>query len=357
MPDTGEFSPAISSSSISNITDTGSSDSSTSSEMVLSAGPIFHLSPNADLSLLEKFVSDVSPTLSHRPDTQKAWALDVGCRPIFQPNTSYLSHILIAISALHASLTQPALSLAEKREYRDMGLYHQNAALALIQPVLPSLKEDFSQIAGLFGAAWLIFLFNVSLPRRQSDRKDWVIDEIVKLSELSKGVVVVLTTYKASCASNEEEAKSLVMAGPLRGFFGHFLPWRHQTVSPLVRREKLPQTLQRILVTIEADESLPVLRKQLYHHAIDELALTVVAMAFNPRHPSIIFMWLISARREFVDLVAERDVLALRIFRAYGVWAARMDQVWFARRWGRSIVDSVDAALGGLPVTGDLEKV
>lgn len=161
-----------SSSSNSTITDIGSSsDSSASSKMVLSAGPIFHLSPNADLSFLEKFVSDVSPTLSHRPDTQKAWALDIGYRPIFQPNTSYLSHILIAISALHASLTQPALSPTETREYRDMGLYHQNAALALIQPVLPSLKEETSQIAGLFGAAWLIFLFNVSLPRRNPTAK------------------------------------------------------------------------------------------------------------------------------------------------------------------------------------------
>lgn len=173
-----------------------------------------------------------------------------------------------------------------------------------------------------------------------------MIDEIVKLSELAKGVAVVISTYKASCASSEEEAKSLVMAGPLRGFFGHFMPWRHQTVSPSVRREKLPQTLQRILATIEADESIPELRKQLYHHAIDEVALAIVAMAFNPKHPAMVFMWLISMRREFVDLVAERDEFALRIFRAYGVWAARMDRVWFARRWGRSIIDAVDVALG-----------
>lgn len=331
-------------SSLDSVADIGSTDSSASNEMILSAGPIFHLSPNADLSFLEKFVSDVSPTLSYRPDTQKAWALDVGCRPIFQPNTSYLSHILISISALHASLTQPALSSAETREYRDIGLYHQNAALALIQPVLSSLEQETSQIAGLFGAAWLIFLFNVSLPR-QSNRKEWVIDEIVKLSELSKGVVVVISTYKASCASSEEEAKSLVMAGPLQGFFGHFLPWRHQTVSPSVRREKLPQTLQRILATIEADESISPLRKQLYYHAIDELALNIVAMAFNPNHPAMVFMWIISMRREFVDLVAERNGFALRIFRSYGVWAARMDQVWFAKRWGRSIIDSVDAAM------------
>lgn len=307
--------------------------------------PIFHLSPNADLSFLEKFVSDVSPTLSQRPDTQKAWALDVGRRPIFQPNTSYLSHILIAISALHASLTQPGLSPAEKREYRGIGLYHQNAALALIQPVLPSLKEETSQVAGLFGAAWLIFLFNVSLPR-PCDRKEWLIDEIVKLSELSKGVVVVISAYRASCASNEEEAKSLVMAGPLRGFFGHFLPWRHQNVSPAVRREKLPQTLQRILVSIDADESIPLQRKELYNYAIDELAINIVAMALNPRHPAIVFMWLISMHRSFIELVAQRDGFALLIFRAYGVWAAQMDQVWFARTWGRNIVEAVDATMG-----------
>jgi hypothetical protein len=225
-----------------------------------------------------------------------------------------------------------------------MGLYHQNAALALMQPVLPSLKDETSQVTGVLGAAWLNFLFDVSLPR-QGDRKEWVVDEIVKLSELSKGVVVVISAYRASSAHNEEEAKSLVMAGPLRGFFGHFLPWRHQNVSPAVRREKLPQTLQRILVSIEGDESISRLRKQLYHHAIDELALNIVALALNPRHPAIVFMWLISTHRSFVQLVAARDPFALQIFRAYGVWAAQMDQVWFARTWGRNIVDAVDATL------------
>ncbi|CRG91903.1 hypothetical protein PISL3812_08957 [Talaromyces islandicus] len=340
----GQSSPASPSRTISGSPVDSNSDARTNSELTLNAGPIFHLSPNADLSLLEWFVSDVSPTLSHRPDTQKAWALDVGRRPIFQPDASYLSHILIAISALHASLTQPSLSPAQKREYREVGLYHQNAALALIQPVLPSLKDETSQVAGLFGAAWLIFLFNVSLPR-QCDRKEWVVDEIVKLSELSKGVVVVISAYRASSAHNEEEAKSLVMSGPLRGFFGHFLPWRHQKVSPAVRRQKLPQTLQHILARIEVDESIPLLRKQLYHHAIDELAVTIVAMALNPRHPAIIFMWLISTHRSFVQLIAARDTFALQIFRAYGVWAAKMDQVWFARTWGRNVIDAADATL------------
>lgn len=338
-------SPASRSSSA-NASSRGGTTRSTGSEVILSArGPIFHLSPNADLSFLERFVSDVSPTLSNRPATQKAWALDVGYRPIFQPNSSYLSHILIAISALHASLTQPSLSSAEKREYQELGLYHQNAALALIQPVLPSVKEETTQIAGLFGAAWLIFLFNVALPR-PSERADWVIDEIIRLSELAKGVVVVISAYRTSGASNEEEAQSLMMAGPLRGFFGHFLPWRHQSVSPSVRREKLPQTLQLILATIETDESIPPQRKQLYRHGIDEIALCIVAMAFNPKHPAIVFMWLISTRRAFVELVAERDVYALEIFRAYGLWAAQIDQVWFARTWGRNIIDAVDVALG-----------
>lgn len=341
LPD-GQSSPA-SRSTISDST-IASRDISSCEIAVMPRTSIFHLSPNADLSFLEKFVLDVSPTLSHRPDTQKAWALDVGRRPGFQPNTSYLSHIMIAISALHASLTQPALSSAEKREYQEIGMYHQNAALALMQPVLPSLKEDTSQVAGLFGAAWLIFLFNVSFPR-QCSRKEWLIDEIVKLSELSKGVVVVISAYRASCAQDEEEAKSLVMAGPLRKFFGHFLPWRHQNVSPAVRREKLPEILRRILVSVDADESIPLQRKELYHHAIDELAVTIVAMALNPRHPAIVFMWLISTHRSFVELVSQRDVFALLIFRAYGVWAAQTDQVWFARTWGRNIVQAVDATM------------
>ncbi|KAH8699186.1 hypothetical protein BGW36DRAFT_460960 [Talaromyces proteolyticus] len=310
-----------------------------------------HLSHEADLSFLERFVSEVSRTLSGSPESQQTWALEIGRRPSFQPSASYLSHIIIAVSTLHISLTQRSLTAQERTWYLEKGLHHQNAALVLMQPVLGSLKNERSHIEALFGAVWLVFLFSVSLPR-PSERKDWIVDQIVELSELAKGVIVIITAICDISIEDEEERSTKVMTGPLRAFFAHFLPWKHRSVSPSARRRSLPPSLQQILATIESDEasssSSPAIspaKRELYYHAIDELAQTITALTFNFRHPAIVFMWLIGTHRGFMELVAQRDELALRIFRIYGIWATRVDWVWFVRNWGRSVVEGAEMAL------------
>jgi hypothetical protein len=330
---------------------------------------------NTDLYFLERYFSHICPTLSSRPETQRNWArrwTDSNGSPK-QPH--YLTHLQIAISELHFCLTETDTNIVSPQRRRSRledGVYHQNAAISILRPLLGSTVDMQTrgpeEITALFSAAWLLFLFNLTFPRNKHTNPNWILDEIVELSELSKGVVAIMIgasagmapPVKSSSSSSDikqqlyadgdddhtREAKARVMTGPLRAFFEPLLPWKHQDVPPSVRRQNLSASAQDLIRTIESfPQTTAIHNKPLYQLAIDELEMTTVAMQLHTQHPAFVFMWLVGTKRQFMELIKQRDDLALRILREYGLLLKTVDSHWWARGLGRTIVEGVDMAL------------
>ncbi|EED22370.1 long chain fatty alcohol oxidase, putative [Talaromyces stipitatus ATCC 10500] len=328
---------------------------------------------NPDLFFLERYFSHICPTLSSRPETQRNWAQAVTDPSQSSKQPHYLTHLQIAISELHFCLIDrdTAITLSERKLYQEQSFYHQNAALSILRPLLASAEEmrtrGLEEVTALFSAAWLIFLFNLTFPRGINSNKEWILNEILELSELSKGVVAVMLGASAGitssnhsaiegpvhCKDEDDEtrdAKTRVMSGPLRPFFNHLLPWKHEDVPPSVRRQNLSPSAQALFGEIESAEFTTddTYRKELYRLAIEELELTAVAMKAHTQHPSFIFMWLIGTKREFMELIKRRDEFALKILREYGLMLKTVDGYWWARGLERTTVDGVDSALKSL---------
>lgn len=330
---------------------------------------------NTDLYFLERYFSHICPTLSSRPETQRNWArrwTDSNGSPK-QPH--YLTHLQIAISELHFCLTEIDTNIASPQKrigHLEDSICHQNAAISILRPLLGSTVDMQTrgpeEVTALFSAAWLLFLFNLTFPRDKHTNPNWILNEIVELSELSKGVVAIMIGASAGMAppvkssssssvikqqlyadgddEHTREAKARVMTGPLRAFFEPLLPWKHQDVPPSVRRQNLSASAQDLIRTIESFPQTTVINnKPLYQLAIDELEMTTVAVRLHTQHPAFVFMWLVGTKRQFMELVKQRDDLALRILREYGLLLKTVDSHWWARGLGRTIVEGVDMAL------------
>lgn len=328
---------------------------------------------NTDLYFLERYFSHVSPTLSSRPETQRSWAQRWTDASGLSKQPHYLTHLEISVSELHFYLTEKDTSGAFSQRITSLenSVYHQNAAISILRPLIDSTTDmqtrGLEEVTALFKGAWLLFLVNLTFPRNKKTSPSWVLDEIVELSELCKGVVAVMLGASAgiapmsSSAINQplyadsdddchtHKAIARVMSGPLCSFFNHLLPWKHQDVPPSVRRQTLPASAQDLIKKIESlPQTAGMDYKPLYQLAVDELEMTAVAMQLHTQHPAFVFMWLIGTKRQFMELIKRRDVLALRILREYGLMLKTVESHWWARGLGRTIVEEVDMALSSL---------
>lgn len=238
-------------------------------------------------------------TLSDKKEAQQIWASTIGQEAIYRH--SYLAHCVLAVSALHLSQTSN-ISTSEIQNYRSLGIYHQNAALSLPRPQLAAINAD--NCDALLASAMLTFFFTVAFPRPAD--KSMLLDDIVELSSLAKGVYTV-----------SERARRVLGKGPLRDLRS-FRPW--DTPDSLLP-ENVSQRLHRIRCMVNmlsSDEG-----REIYLSAIGMLEQMLAALTANPFRPAFIFMWLVQVDRKFMDLIRSRDPIALHISAIMGFVRSR----------------------------------
>lgn len=278
-------------------------------------------------------------TLSGRKESQRLWASTVVQKTSYK--YPYLAHCVLAVSALHLSETSH-FSAAAALSYRNLGIHHQNAALSFFRSQLDRITAE--NCDALFASAWLVFLFTVAFPRR-TDKSTLLLDEIVDMSELGKGVHTVLK----GAPGNPDH-------GPLRAWFIYF---RHWDSPDMLLPEHVSRPLRRMREMI--DTYAEELKRTIYIFAVEKLKLTLAAFTVNAYHPAFIYMWLVEVDRDFLELVRSRDRIALYIFGHYGVCARRVADQWWARDWGRDIVTAVQCVLetldGQTPLAEQIRQI
>lgn len=265
----------------------------------------------------------MSVTLSGRKEAQRLWASTVDQKTSYK--YPYLAHCVLAISALHLSETSHP-SAAEALNHRAQAIYYQNTALSLLGPQLVNVNAE--NCNALYASAVLVFLFTAAFPR-PSD-KSTLLDEIVEMSEIAKGVPAVLKGSPGDLS-----------AGPLRAWF----TFHHWESPNSLLPGHISQSLRRMRESI--DKFAVEDKRKIYISAVEKLKLALAAFAVNTFHPAFIFMWLAEVDRGFLDLVKSRDRIALYIFGHYGTCALGIKDRWWARTWGEDIVNAVQRVFEG----------
>ncbi|KAL1876678.1 hypothetical protein Plec18167_005086 [Paecilomyces lecythidis] len=246
---------------------------------------------------------------------------------------------MFSVSAIYYAETANLSSL-QVDHYRNLGIHHENLALSLLRPELNYINADNCE--AIYASTALIFLSTIALPRFDKEAPDSFLERLVELSELAKGPLAV----------RKNSPK------PLHSLY-NLKPWN----EPIELPAELTDPLDNIRRVVEADDNrnINTTRKAIYLQAIDTLKQTLIAMFHNKLYPLIIFMFLSVVDRRFIELVALKDVTALRILGHYGVCSNYIPRKWWNRYWGRDIIDAVVSILdeedGHRPLSNDRTRI
>ncbi|GAD95425.1 conserved hypothetical protein [Paecilomyces variotii No. 5] len=282
----------------------------------LSPGLYPPLTDTDESNLLRRFSSEVVPSVVGR-SYSLIWKSTVHS---IQPAPPYVVHCMFSVSAIYHAETAN-LSELQVNHHRNLGIHHENLALSLLRPELNCINADNCE--AIYASTALIFLSTIALPRFNKKASDSFLERLVELSELAKGPLAVRRSSPK----------------PLHSLY-NLKPWN----EPIDLPAELTDPLDNIRRVVEADNNnsdANATRKSIYLQAINTLKQTLIAMFHNKLYPLIIFMFLSVVDRQFIQLVASKDVMALRILGHYGVCSSYIPRKWWNRYWGRDIIDAV----------------
>jgi hypothetical protein len=81
-------------------------------------------------------------------------------------------------------------------------------------------------------------------------------------------------------------------------------------------------------------------RSSIYLEAIQHLHKTFEAYEMNLKHLPIAFYWLVVLEHNYIDLLKQRDPMALVIFAHFGAVCQAASTLWWAKNWDSLILDA-----------------
>lgn len=86
-------------------------------------------------------------------------------------------------------------------------------------------------------------------------------------------------------------------------------------------------------------------RASIYLEAIQNLHRTFEAYEVNKNHLPIALLWLVLLERDFIELLKDKDPMALVIFAHFGAVCQAASTLWWAKDWDSIIVKEAHQAL------------
>lgn len=221
-------------------------------------------------------------------------------------------HSMLAISALHLSLTASRKDSLESSSFVAQAKSHQTIALSLLSSRVTRVTvENFD---AMYATAMLIFLFSVVLiPSSRSPPRP--LNDIQSLSALGREILAVRREGQERC----EIKQSYLIR--------EYHRWDHQP--------PLPQKLCQIMLNLEGLlASLPKSEINAgnnfeYQHAITFLRMTFDAANSNPQHPAMMFMCFSFLSPRFLELINTEDTVTFLILEHYGIGLLHSHIKWW----------------------------
>lgn len=273
-----------------------------------------------DLELLHHFSTVVYSTLCGDPKVQSMWQLSIPKEAFKHP---HLMNSLLAMSALHFSTT---CSPSHKHVYFNAAIQHHKVALSGFNLLLNTIKEENGD--SMVANSCLLVLFSAAMwnnpgnPEPQSP-----IDGILNVAALLRGIRVILSA-----------GAPFVRLGRLAPLLNPN-SWADTPILP-------PDVLLALgALRAKARLAYSTERSSVYLEAIQNLNRTLEAIEVNPNHLPISLLWLVLLERDFIELIKEKDPMALVIFAHFGAACQAVSTLWWAKDWDSIIVEEAYQAL------------
>ncbi|KAJ5496285.1 hypothetical protein N7463_008272 [Penicillium fimorum] len=278
-----------------------------------------------DLELMIQWCNVTFHTLSRNERTDPIWRNIVPEEALSHP---FLMHGILALSALHLARTGPEPT--RRASYLNRAVGHQNQALALFRELLGGVKE--SNAKAMFAFAGIVVIYTFAFPHTPDVQDPWsCVDDLYQVLVLTRGVQQVI--------HSPQDFTGFLLDSP----FGPILQVEEVQV-PIP--EDAAAMLKQLREANEACRSRDANHElQVYEAAIANLEEMLNWCYSGIRANTIAGRWAIRLKPRFMELLRERDPMALVMLAHYGVLLHYLKHHWCFDEWCVRVSKAVWAIL------------
>ncbi|OQE30053.1 hypothetical protein PENSTE_c002G08157 [Penicillium steckii] len=275
-----------------------------------------------DLELMMQWCNTTFYTLSRSEQTDKVWRNNVPEEALSHP---FLMHGILAVSSLH--LARTGIDPSKRAAYLNRAVAHQNQALALFREILGDINE--SNAKAMFAFASIVVVYTFGFPQTPDVQDPWTsVDDLYQVLILTRGIQQVIRS-PAEFLSQSNFAPILQV---------------EMTSAPLP--EDASATMNQLYEANEVcgarDESHET---EIYTATIDNIA-EMLSCEYGGMTSSVIAgRWAIRLPARFMELLREREPMALVMLAHYGVLLKALRHRWCFGEWCVRVAKAVWAIL------------
>lgn len=274
------------------------------------------------LELMHHYSTAACRTLPRADELPDLWQIKV---PRLGMNCPYLMHQVLAIAAHHMAYLHPA----NRAAYLAEASRHDGSTARGLQDAIQELRGESSTV--MFAAASLLVINTYASQSALSQRSiSSKIDEILGIFVLTRGMNGILKTDEP-----------LLREGPLGALLR---PSLEKSNSQFL--DALSQRLQQVLSN-PAHE----IHSDAYCQAeVNRLITNIDRAKATSSMPlmRITMYWPIPLSDSFLSLMRQRQPTALIVLGYYAlVMAATGRTAWFLEKWGQTLLEDIESAIGG----------
>lgn len=284
-----------------------------------STAPVLNL---PDLELMMQWCNTTFQTLSRSERTDPVWRTNVPEEALSHP---FLMHGLLAVSALH--LARTSKDPPSRSAYLTRAVAHQNQALALFREILGDINE--SNAKAMFAFASMVVVYTFGFPAPPDVQDPWTsIDDLYQVLVLTRGIQQVIRS-PAEYLSTSTFAPILQVepvSAPLPADAAATINQLHEANEVCGSRNESHET-------------------EIYTATIDNVA-EMLGWVYGGMTASVIAgRWAIRLPARFMELLREREPMALVMLAHYGVLLQAMRHRWCFGEWCLRVAKAVWAIL------------
>lgn len=278
-----------------------------------------------DLELMIQWCTTTFQTLSRNERTDPIWRNIVPEEALSHP---FLMHGILALSSLHLARTGPEPS--RRGSYLNRAVAHQNQALALFREMLGDVNE--SNAKAMFAFAGIVVIYTFAFPHTPGAQDPWdCIDDLYQVLVLTRGIQQVIHAPRDFTSFLLDSA-----FGPILQVEQTQGPMPEDTIAML----KQLREANEVCGTRDPNHEL-----QVYEASIANLEEMLSWCYSGMRANTIAGRWAIRLDPRFMELLRERDPLALVMLAQYGVLLQYLKHRWCFDEWCVRVSKAVWAIL------------
>ncbi|KAJ5698183.1 hypothetical protein N7462_000188 [Penicillium macrosclerotiorum] len=275
-----------------------------------------------DLELMMQWCNSTYCTLSRDERTESVWRSSVPEEALSHP---FLMHGILALSALH--LARTVLESSRRTAYLNRAVAHQNQALALFRELLGDIND--ANAKAMFAFASIVVVYTFGFPNTPDPQDPWTcVDDLYQVLVLARGVQQVIRSPSQVISHSNfapilqvEEASAPLSEGATAAINN-----LHETNEICGARDSHHET-------------------EVYTSAIDNMA-DMLSWVYGGMTSSVIAgRWAIRLPARFLELLREREPLALVMLAHYGVLLRYLEHRWCFNEWCERVAKAVWAIL------------